>query len=436
MKRRILLVDDEPQMLLAMKEILLREGYEVATAASGIEAVAMSQKANKPFNLLITDLKMPRMNGLELINYFRKHYPLTRLMLVTAYGSVNSAVEAMKMGAVDYLMKPFNSEMLVDAVSKALGGTSIENENREIMTKNPNMLKIIRLASQAAATDATVLIQAESGTGKELLARYIHNASRRREGPFVAVNCAALPDNLLESELMGHEKGAFTGASAAKPGKFELANGGTILLDEIGEMAPILQAKILRVIQEKEVDRIGGAKPIPIDVRIIATTNRDLAEMVKKGEFRQDLYFRLNVIPLKIPPLRHRPDDIPLLVEYFFKKYSSHQSSSFEDFISREEIEKLQRYHWPGNVRELENVIQRAVILSQDGKFRVSYWLEGESPKPDVPEAGMSLKEMEKALILSTLEKTAGNKTQAARILQISVRTLRNKLKEMQQVEV
>jgi two-component system response regulator FlrC len=290
------------------------------------------------------------------------------------------------------------------------------------------MLSILDQAAQAAKTNATILVQAESGTGKELLARWIHKNSSKHNGPFVAVNCAALPENLLESELFGYEKGAFTGATNFKPGKFELAQNGTILLDEIGEMAPLLQAKLLRVLQEQEVDRVGGRRPIPINVRVIATTNKDLRKLIARGQFREDLYFRLNVVPLRVPPLRDRKDDIAVLAAHFMKKYGG----SVDGSIDTETLELLERYGWPGNVRELENVIHRSFALR--GRLKVLpadlFDHSIETPETDPTQAGQSVGEMERKLIMSTLEQTNGNRTHAAKLLGISLRTLRNKLRE------
>lgn len=439
MKHQILIVDDEPQMLAGMKAILERAGYGVSTAGSGIEAVARLKERQVQVELVVTDLKMPRFNGLDLIRHIRQNHPLCRVVLITAYGTVESAVQAMKLGAFDYLLKPFNAELLLGVVERALSGCRGGSGEREIVTTEPSMMRLLQVAAQAARTDATILVEAESGTGKELLARYIHRSSARTDGPFVAVNCAALPDNLLESELMGHEKGAFTGAETEKPGKFELANGGTILLDEIGEMAPLLQAKILRVLQEKEVDRIGGTRPIPVNVRVIATTNKNLAQMVEEGKFRQDLYFRLNVIPLRIPPLRERPGDLPALVEHFVARYASGSVGESLPKVRPEDMRRLASYRWPGNVRELENLVHRSVVLSVGGELDLAGFLgpepvtAHESVARAVPvAAGQSIWDMEKNLINTTLESTGGNRTEAARMLQISVRTLRNKLKQME----
>ena len=438
MKQRILIVDDEPQMLAGMRDVLEHSGYGVETAASGIEAAGRLKETRVPFDLVVTDMKMPRFSGLDLIRQLRRDHPATDSVLVTAYGTVESAVAAMKMGASDYLMKPFNAELLLDVVRRTLGQNGERRKGREIITANPVMHKLMKTAGQAARTDATILIEAESGTGKELLARFIHESSSRKNGPFVAVNCAALPDNLLESELMGHDKGAFTGADCEKPGKFELADGGAILLDEIGEMAPLLQAKILRVLQEKEVDRIGGTRPVPVNVRVIATTNRDLKSMVSEGKFRQDLYFRLNVIPLRVPPLRERKDDIALLAEHFMDKYASEGLEGKKPHLRPGQIDQLQAYDWPGNVRELENAVHRAVVLSVDGELDFGDILPapaGETTVKTLSANGVvSLRDMEHQLIRETLDKTGGNRLQAAKFLQISVRTLRNKLHEMEAV--
>jgi transcriptional regulator with PAS, ATPase and Fis domain len=302
------------------------------------------------------------------------------------------------------------------------------SEAAEIITQNPSMLSLLDQAAQAAKTQATILVQAESGTGKELLARWIHKNSANCNGPFVAVNCAALPDSLLESELFGYEKGAFTGANNFKPGKFELAQNGTILLDEIGEMAPLLQAKLLRVLQEQEVDRVGGKRPVPIRVRVIATTNKDLRKLIARGQFREDLFFRLNVVPLRIPPLRERKDDIAVLTEHFMKKYGGIANPQPD----KETIELLDRYGWPGNVRELENIVHRAFALRGRLKITPGDLFDNSVDTPDTTglQAGQSVGEMERKLIMTTLDQTNGNRTHAAKLLGISLRTLRNKLRE------
>jgi two-component system response regulator FlrC len=456
----ILIVDDDPQMRVAMSETIKRDQYSVCTAASGVEA--LDQLKNGQFRLVITDLRMPVVSGLDLLREIKSCSPRTQVVLVTAHAAVDNAVEAMKLGAFDYLVKPFSTQSLQSLVERAIrkndGFTVSKSQTRvPLITQHPDMLATLELAEQAGKGRSTILIQAESGTGKELLARWIHQVSLRRDGPFIAVNCAALPENLLEAELFGHEKGAFTGAMVQKPGKFELASGGTLLLDEIGEMVPLLQAKLLRVLQEQEVDRLGGRKPIPIDVRVIATTNKDLRSLVRDGSFREDLYYRLNVIPVSIPPLRRRREDAVLLARYFCEKYGAENSGRKMD-LAPETIDLITRYDWPGNVRELENAIQRGTALSQSSTiYPKDLFLEGPAPlrpedhstpvraeteqgpdpvKTSVEPAGLDLKagfsvgDMERKLIEITLAQTDGNRTRAAQLLGISLRTLRNKLKE------
>jgi DNA-binding NtrC family response regulator len=439
MQEELLIVDDEPQMLIAINETLRRSGYSIATAGSGMEALRKLKE--KYYRLVITDMRMPEVSGLDLLRKVKNLAPQTPIILLTAYGTIQNAVDAMRYGAYDYLLKPFSAESLENIVRKALDSSALrkyERASHALITQDPQFSRTIEQAAHAAASTATVLIEAESGTGKELLARMIHTRSPRCSDAFVAVNCAALPENLLESELFGFEKGAFTGANASKSGKFELANRGTLLLDEIGEMAPILQAKLLRVLQEKEVDRIGGKDPVEIDVRIIATTNRDLLALVRKGDFREDLYYRLNVVRLTIPPLRARRDDIPLLVDFFCKRYGKDGGSDGIG-ISPEALNKLLSHDWPGNVRELENSIQRAVALCTGSVMQPEDLLLSEPKAPPANQsrsaelgfsAGVTMRQMEKQLICKTLEDTGGNRTRAARCLGISLRTLRNKLNE------
>jgi two-component system response regulator FlrC len=441
MQEELLIVDDEPQMLIAINETLRRSGYSITTAGSGIEALRRLKE--KYYQLVITDMRMPEVSGLDLLRKVKNLAPQTPVVLLTAYGTVQNAVEAMRDGAYDYLLKPFSSEALENVVRRALDSAPRKNEktSHAIITQDPRFSRTLEMAAQAAISNATVLIEAESGTGKELLARMIHSKSPRCSNAFVAVNCAALPESLLESELFGFEKGAFTGASASKPGKFELANHGTLLLDEIGEMAPILQAKLLRVLQEKEVDRIGGKDPVEIDVRVIATTNRDLQSLVRSESFREDLYYRLNVVRLVIPPLRERREDIPLLVDFFCRRHGKDMGRA-DIRVSKDALEKLIRHDWPGNVRELENMIQRAVTLCGGSAINSEELLISESPVP-LPvssqgarpaelgfSAGVTMREMERQLICRTLEDTGGNRTRAAKCLGISLRTLRNKLNE------
>ena len=420
--KQILVVDDDPQMRLALTEAIKRLGYGVVLSNNGRDALEKLRNLN--FSMIITDMKMPVMNGLELLKEIRQTSARIPVLVITAFGTVENAVDTMKEGAVDYLIKPFS----FDTVKKAID--SLINKDipkRQIITANPEMQKIVRLAESLAASDITVLIYGESGTGKEVLAQYIHNMSKRSERQFVAVNCAAIPDNLLESELFGYEKGAFTGALDKKPGKFEIAGGGTILLDEIAEMSIILQSKLLRVLQEKEIDRVGGKKPIPVDVRVIATTNKDLQKQCSEGRFREDLYYRLNVFPLKLLPLRERHEDISILAEHFASIYSAAFSKEILGFTD-EAMDFLNTLQWKGNVRELENAIQRAVFMCKEKIIRISDFLFEETAGRKA--ANGKLKDAEKELIIKTLTDVKGNKTKAAKILGVSVRTIRNKLHE------
>ncbi len=427
--KEVLVVDDEQQMLVAIRETLNRKGFQVTTASSGSDAVGKLQR--NFYQAVLTDVRMPGLDGMDLLRHVKRLSPTTPVILLTGHGTVSDAVCALKQGAYDYLMKPFSASQLTDVLNKATTGHSaVPTAGHRIVTGDPAVKKLLDMAFQAAQSDAPVLIQAESGTGKELLARYIHASSTRFDKNFVAINCAAVPDELLESELFGHEKGSFTGASVQKTGKFELADRGTILLDEIGEMDLRLQAKLLRVLQENEIDRVGGLHPVSIDVRTIATTNRALKELVLEGSFREDLYYRLNVIPLTIPPLRRRKGDIRQLVPHFCAKYSQSDPRGFAE----ETLELLEKYDWPGNVRELENVTRRALALCRNPVVSPSdLFLEtGDLSSSGTTQlkAGLSLRELEKQLIAVTLKETDGNRTKAAEMLGISLRTLRNKLKE------
>ena len=443
-KQNILVVDDDSSMRLAVAESLEICGYHVSTTDNGAAALALFKKDR--FNLVITDMRMPGMTGMDVLTGVKSLSSQTPVILITAYGTVSTAVEAMKAGAAEFIMKPFSLDDLESAVAHVLAmtGNSMEQTSEanasEILTGDDKFKAILEMLKNVAKSKSSILIRGESGTGKELMARYIHRNSNRRTGPFVAVNCAAIPHTLLESEMFGFEKGAFTGASQRKPGKFELASGGTLLLDEVSEMDIQLQAKMLRVIQESEVDCLGGRAPIPVDVRIIATTNINLEEAVKNKTFRGDLYYRLNVIPVNIPPLREHSNDIMLLADHFLKKFSA-QHGKRKLTLSPKAIHVLNHYAFPGNVRELENIIERATLLTEKGAIQTeTLGLTAgedlpETPNPPAMAANVhagrtTLKDAELSLILATLDKTAGNKTQASKILGISVRTMWNKLHE------
>lgn len=446
MNTEILIIEDEEEMRIALTEVLIRNGYSVHTASNGIEGLELFNK--EPFNMVITDVKMPKISGLEVLKEIKKQSPQIPVIMITAYGTIDNAVEAMREGAFDYILKPFSAEILDDTVLRAIRNQTGKNtanpliiaplptDSIKIVTNNLSMKKVIDMALSVAYSSSTILIQGESGTGKEMIAKFIHQNSNRKDKSFVAVNCAALPKDLLESELFGHEKGSFTGAINRKIGKFELANHGTILLDEISEMDMSLQAKLLRVLQEREVDRVGGREPVPIDARVIATTNRNLREAIDEGEFREDLYFRLNVIPIVIPPLRNRKEDISLLIEYFIKKHSSKNRKNITG-MAKDALLMLTDYYWRGNVRELENVIERAVLLCKGNLITQEYlFMEAivEEIKSSV-KAGVTVREMEKKLIFNTLEQVNGNRTKAAELLGVSIRTLRNKLNEYKNEE-
>ena len=396
--------------------------------------------------LVLVDVSMPRKGGIEMLREIRSGGNQVPVMVMTGYGSVDTAIEAMKLGALEYLQKPFLPEQLESAVMKireevgvpseeSRTPSQVDGEPTGFLTRNDRVLHTLKMLDAIAASQATILIQGESGTGKEVLARYVHRNSTRAHQPFVAVNCAALPDGLLESELFGYEKGAFTGALARRCGKFELAHQGTLLLDEIGEMSLGLQAKLLRVLQEREVDRLGARQPVQVDVRVIVTTNRNLMHEVQAGRFREDVYYRLSVMPVSLPPLRDRPEDIELLAEHFAGQ-SFRRNRRPGSGITDEALNYLKTRQWRGNVRELENVIERAVLLADAGPLRMEH-VRFEEPSLNaspISQPTGSIWEVERSLILGTLERHGGNRTHAARTLGISIRTLRNKLREYREL--
>jgi DNA-binding NtrC family response regulator len=435
---RILIIDDEPKMTMMISSSLIEAGYTTDTAGSGKKA--MSNLKNRTYDLVVCDIRLPSPDGMEILDWLRENHPETIVIMMTAFAEVKTAVEAMKKGAADYMIKPFPLEELTLQVKRLLKHRRTENlkDLREkdydnlaydnFIGEAPATQKLIDLLEKVAVTDTTVLITGESGSGKELAAKLIHNRSPRKDKPFIAVNCAALTETLLESELFGHEKGAFTGAIARKPGRFELADGGTIFLDEIGEMSAALQSKLLRVLEEKQFVRVGGVDGIRVDIRLLTATNRNLKEMVKDGDFREDLYFRINVFPVNLPPLRERPEDIPLLAGYFLKKRNFPHSD-----LEEEVIDLLKSYRWPGNIRELKNILDRAIILA--GGERIDLGCIGIDDE-DIIDGGIaptggpkSLGESEKELILDALKRANGKKTQAAQLLGISRRRLYSRMK-------
>jgi two-component system nitrogen regulation response regulator GlnG len=464
--KRILIADDEESMRWVLSKALSKQGYQVDLAESGEEALALCRKNH--YELAVLDIKMPGMSGLDLLSKLQEEQPQTLVVIMTAESSMKNAIEAMKRGAYDYITKPFDLEALDAIIFKAQKASAVSDEvsrlkqelkdhyqlDRTIIGQSPVMQDVYKVLGKIAPSDVTVLITGESGTGKELIARAVHFNSPRLGKPFIALNCAAIPRELLESELFGHEKGSFTGATERKAGKFEQANGGTLFLDEIGDMPLELQAKLLRVLQEREVTRTGGSSTIQVDVRIVAATNQELKEKVQSKEFREDLYYRLNVVPLELPPLRDRREDIPPLVEYFIgRAQESYQTNA--QGLTPEALKALSEYRWPGNVRELENVIQRAALLSPDALLRpddfpeltatssaesnessleglIATKLHNSLSQMDLQDMDnlyeMVLHQMERPLINIVLDKMRGNQVKAAEILGINRNTLRKKI--------
>lgn len=441
----ILVVDDDPKIRTVLKDILRKEGFNVVSAPNVDTALPLIDQYD--LDLIITDLKMPGKSGMDLLISVREKKPALPVIMITAFGNVEAAVTAMKKGAYDFITKPFDEHELLNVIEKAISESELNQEListyfekephfSQIIGQTPKIQEVLQTIKKIAPTDSTVLVTGETGVGKELVAREIHSRSQRREYPFVKVNCAAIPETLLESELFGYEKGAFTGAVANKPGRFELAHKGTIFLDEIGEMPLHLQAKLLGVIQDKSFERVGGVKTIRVDIRIIAATNQDLHSAIQAGRFRSDLFYRLNVVPIYIPPLRERKEDLILLVDYFLKKFSTKYKKRVEG-VSAEMMASFSQYHWPGNIRELENVLERMVLMSESDTLTLTELpaeIRGTTQTVEAPTLKEKVETIshltEKQMIIEALNKMGQNRTRAARLLGISRRTLQNKIKE------
>ncbi|MDI6711361.1 MAG: sigma-54 dependent transcriptional regulator [Thermoanaerobacterales bacterium] len=447
---RILVVDDEESVCQMLSDILADEGYRAETAGDGREALEKLKR--EPFDVALVDIRMPEVDGMQLLEHVQAAGLTLPVIMMTAYGTTETAIQAMKLGAFDYVLKPFNLEELLITLRKAVEMERMAREvaalRRELagdgapapvmVGRTPVMQELYKQIGRLAASNATVLILGESGTGKELVAGAIHQNSARRNGPFVKINCAALPENLLESELFGHERGAFTGAVNRKSGKFEIAHGGTILLDEVSEISPVVQAKLLRVLQEREFERVGGTKSIRVDVRLLAATNKDLEELVREGLFREDLYFRLNVVSIRVPPLRERKEDIPLLVDHYLKTLERSSGKTITGF-SPEAMSLLTGYDWPGNVRELKNVCERVMVMATGPVIMPEDLPYNLRPEGRETTAGgrwnnKTLKEIvadvERTVILRALREHNGNRSRAAEALGINRRSLYAKLKE------
>jgi len=445
-KGKILIVDDEVSMVEFLENMLTKDGYEVLTATEGKKALEIA-KASSP-DIIITDIRMAPVNGMDLLREAKLQYPEMNVVMITAFGSIKGAVEAMKEGAYDYITKPFKIKEIRSVIKRAMSTKRLFGEDESLRLKlkerysfsniigrSQKMLYIYQVIEKVAKSTTSVLIYGESGTGKELVARAIHFNSPRADGPFVSVNCGALPETLLESELFGHEKGSFTGAISTKEGLFQVANGGSFFLDEVGETSPVIQVKLLRVLQERDIKRVGGIKNIKVDVRIIAATSKDLEKEMKEGNFREDLFYRLNVIPINLPPLRERKEDVPLLAEHFLRQYVQKEVKR-QIKISPQAMELLCSYNWPGNVRELENAIERAVTLSETEVISAKELPEKvkEGALTSREEEGLAFKaktdEYEKGLILEKLRSTGWNISEAAKQLKLSRQDLQYKIKK------
>jgi DNA-binding NtrC family response regulator len=433
-RKSILVVDDEKSQREILEMILSGEGYDVTTASSG--EAAMKFVADRHFDLVLTDLKMTGMTGLDLLKQLTDFDKSIIVLLLTAHGTVDSAVDALRLGAFDYLQKPYDREKLLDTISRALN--SLKTLDAEIVSGSPEMDRVKKLILKVAKSNSTVLIRGESGTGKELIARSIHNNSLRASQIFQAVNCAAINENLLESELFGHEKGSFTGAIGEKKGLFEVADGGTLFLDEIGELDISLQAKLLRALQEKQIRRVGGTREINVDVRVVAATNRDLLKMTQEGSFREDLYYRLNVLSIEIPPLRERRSDVQLLMEYFIKKHT--RDTNRKILMSAEARKIFEDYSYPGNVRQLESAIERAILLCENDTITLDdlppEMTQGMRPASasdelfKLPPEGVNFEDVERSLIMQAMDRTDSNITKSAKLLGLTFRTLQYRLEK------
>lgn len=431
---KILIVDDEFLIRQFLKDTLEKK-FDITLAENGSEAIELLKKES--FDLVITDYKMPIKTGLDVLKFIKEKDPSTVVIMMSAFGSIENAVQAIKLGAFNYLIKPFSPESIETMIEKIIKNQKIIKENqylREATSPFPNIIAsskemkdLLKNIEKIAKSDASIFISGESGTGKEVIAHLVHYLSKRAKRPFIKVNCAAISSNLIESEFFGHNKGSFTGADQTRVGRFELADGGTLLLDEVTEIPNTLQPKLLRALQEREFERVGGTRPIKVDVRFISTSNRDMKEAISSGIFREDLFFRLNVLPINIPPLRERRDDIIPLANHFLKYFSKKNLKNIKT-LSKEAEEKLFSYSWPGNVRELANIIERVVVLDLGEEIKDNN-LHLENLK-DIPEDGLSLYEVEKKYILKMLKKNNSNKTKTAKILKISIKTLRNKLRD------
>ena len=436
-KAKVLVVDDEQLVRESLRDWLTESGYEVFTAENGSQALELIEKER--LGIVLADLVMPGMDGIELMKRAKETHPNVAVIIITAYGSITTAIAAMKEGAYDYIEKPFCPERMELLVEKLVEHQNLVEENislrqrledrhhfENIIAKSHKMQQVIEVIKTVARSNASVLIVGDTGTGKELVARAIHSQSHRRDKPFVAVSCAALPESLLESELFGHERGAFTGAVAQRKGRFELSHRGTLFLDEIGEISANMQVHLLRVLEEKDITRVGGTEPVKVDTRLVSATNKDLKMAVKEGRFREDLYYRLNVVTIELPPLRERREDIPLLAQHFLAKFAVENQKEISAF-SPEAMDFIMNYHWPGNVRELENAIERAVILAKDNVITLAE-LPQEHLAP-LPSSLRDLREVEREHILGVLAQTGGNYSEAARILGVTRMTLYNKAK-------